>query len=264
MASEKFSLKWNDYQSNWSQSLSGLRNDIELADVTLITDDKVKIFAHKILLSSCSEVFKFILSDSKLQSPMLYLSGMSSVNLGFILDYIYYGEVNLFQEQLDSFLENAQKLEIEGLLGDNKEQIQQEQDTSWHNDKINASQEIDVKNIINQQSMDEEKRMAKVVDNDMVIRPRHYNRGLSSSNHVDKFDVGSMTAEEIEMKKIELYQKIDGVWSCMACSYTTTRNDNMRKHVETHLDGLSYTCTLCNKDFRSKDSLINHKYRIHK
>ena len=261
---EKFSLKWNDYQSNWNHALSRLRNDKESADITLISDDKVKFSAHKILLTSCSKIFKFILEGNFQTNPLLYLSGVSSVNLGFILDYIYYGEVNLFQEQLDSFLENAQKLEIEGLLGDNKEQIQQEQDTSWHNDKINASQEIDVKNIINQQSMDEEKRMAKVVDNDMVIRPRHYNRGLSSSNHVDKFDVGSMTAEEIEMKKIELYQKIDGVWSCMACSYTTTRNDNMRKHVETHLDGLSYTCTLCNKEFRSKDSLINHKYRIHK
>ena len=83
MASDKFSLKWNDYQSNWSQSLSGLRNDTEMSDVTLITDDKVKISAHKILLSSCSEVFKFILKESKQQSPLLYLSGISSVNLRF-------------------------------------------------------------------------------------------------------------------------------------------------------------------------------------
>ena len=120
MASNKFSLKWNDYQSNWSQSLSGLRNYTEMSDVTLITDDKVKIFAHKIILSSCSEVFKFILKESKQQSPLLYLSGISSVNLGFILDYIYYGEVNLYQEQLDGFLESAQKLEISGLMGDNE------------------------------------------------------------------------------------------------------------------------------------------------
>ena len=43
MLSEKFSLKWNDYQSNWSQSLSGLRDDTEMSDVTLITEDKVKV-----------------------------------------------------------------------------------------------------------------------------------------------------------------------------------------------------------------------------
>ena len=259
---EKFSLKWNDYQSNWNHALSRLRNDKESADITLISDDKVKFTAHKILLTSCSKIFKFILEGNFHTNPLLYLSGVSSVNLGFILDYIYHGEVNLFQEQLDIFLESAQKLEIEGLLRDNTEQEQKE--TLWQSDKINAFQEIDVKNIDDHLSMDEEKRLAKVGDNDMMIRPRHYNRGLSSSTQVDKFDVGSMTAEEIEMKKNELYQKIDGVWSCMACSYTTARNDNMRKHVETHLDGLSYTCTLCNKEFRSKDSLINHKYRMHK
>ena len=72
MTSEKFSLKWNDYQSNWNQSLSRLRNDTEMSDVTLISDDKVKIFAHKILLSSCSEVFKYILKESTPYSPLLY------------------------------------------------------------------------------------------------------------------------------------------------------------------------------------------------
>jgi hypothetical protein len=74
-----------------------------------------------------------------------------------------------------------------------------------------------------------------------------------------------MTAEEIEIKKKELYQKIDGIWSCMACSYTTTnKSSDIKKHVETHLDGLCYTCTLCNKEFRLKDSLAKHKYEIHK
>ena len=114
--SEKFSLKWNDFQSKWNRSLSELRSDKDLADVTLISDDKVKFSAHKILLSSCSSMFKFILKENTNSNPMLYLGGVSSINLGFILDYIYHGEVNIFQEQLESFLENSQKLEIEGLI----------------------------------------------------------------------------------------------------------------------------------------------------
>ena len=109
---EKFSLKWNDYQSNWTQSLSELRNDKESADITLISDDKVKFSAHKVLLSSCSNMFKLILKENNDGNPLLYLGGISSVNLEYILDYIYHGEVNLFQEQLDSFLESAQNLEI--------------------------------------------------------------------------------------------------------------------------------------------------------
>ena len=98
--SEKFALKWNDYQSNWNKALSELRNDDDLADVTLISDDKRRLSAHKILLSSCSGVFKFILKENKHANSLLYLSGVSSVNLGFILDYIYHGEVKIYQEHL--------------------------------------------------------------------------------------------------------------------------------------------------------------------
>ena len=127
--SEKFSLKWNEYQSNWSRSLSKLRKETDFADVTLVTDDKVKFSAHKILLSSCSNTFKFILKENTHANPFIYLSGVNSVNLGFILDYIYTGEVSLHQEQLDSFLESSQKLEIEGLLGGKQEDTRQE---TWY------------------------------------------------------------------------------------------------------------------------------------
>ena len=44
--SDKFSLKWNDYSSNWNKSLSKLRENSAFADVTLITDDKKKFSAH--------------------------------------------------------------------------------------------------------------------------------------------------------------------------------------------------------------------------
>ena len=125
--SEKFCLKWNDYQSNWNKSLYELCKDSYFADVTLISDDKVKFSAHRILLSSCSNLFKFILKGNIQTNPLLYLSGVNSHSLGFILDYIYHGEVNIYQNQLDSFLESAQKLKIEGLLGG----------TEDHNEKMN-------------------------------------------------------------------------------------------------------------------------------
>ena len=134
--SEKFNLKWNDYQSNWNRSLSELRNDSDLADVTLITDDKEKFYAHKIVLSSCSNMFKFILKGNTHANPLLYLGGVSSINLGYILDYIYHGEVNLFQEQLESFLESAQKLELEGLLSSNDKQEHGENDKNIMDPKI--------------------------------------------------------------------------------------------------------------------------------
>ena len=66
------------------KSLSQLREDNEFTDVTLISEDKVKFSAHKILLSSCSETFKFILKECNQTKSILFLSGINSVNLKFI------------------------------------------------------------------------------------------------------------------------------------------------------------------------------------
>ena len=247
---EKFSLKWNDYHSNWTQSLSELRNDKESSDVTLISEDKVKFSAHKIVLSSCSKMFKFILRENFHTNPLLFLSGVSSVNLGFILDYIYYGEVNLFQEQLDNFLESAQKLEIEGLQGDNSDQ-----GTRWQNEQKSVFQEQNFQHIKEQY---EDRGVTRVLNN-TPLKTRNYNkeytypfhnREETFNSYVAKFNAVSTTAEEIEMKKNMLYTKRDSIWRCLACAYTSLRGSDIKKHVETHLDGLCYTCTFCNKDFR--------------
>ena len=107
--SEKFNLSWNDFQSNVLRSFSSLRRDTALCDVTLVTDDHKMVRAHKIVLSTCSEFFKAVfqkpLSNSTNQL-MLYLSDVSSTDLDNILDYIYLGEAQIFQEGLDKFLKN--------------------------------------------------------------------------------------------------------------------------------------------------------------
>ena len=259
--SDKFSLKWNDYQSNWRKSLNELREDTEFADVTLISDDKVNFSAHKILLSSCSNLMKFILKSNTQTNPLLYLGGVNSINLRFILDYIYYGEVNLYQEQLDSFLESAQKLEIQGLMGDNESsQGNFNEEQSGH-----QQPEENFGQVLNNAQVQGEKKSVVKMENAGTQIKRQYSR--SSSVDVAKFDVGSLTSEEIDKKMRELYEKTDEGWRCLACGHTNSgsKSSNIRMHVETHLDGLSYNCNICNKEFRSRNDLNNHKNSsIHK
>ena len=249
---EKFNLTWEDYQSNWTKSLSELRNDVESADVTLISDDKVKFSAHKILLSSCSNMFKFILKGNLHASPLLYLSGISSVNLEFILDYIYLGEIKLFQNQLESFLTSAKKLEINGLLSDIVD--------SWQDlSEINRFKEpeIEVNEVEEEKSFQEEqievKKEAELNQDEKKssLKARKYSRGTSKSDGA-KINVESMTAEEIKVKMKELYEKIDGVFRCLVCEYSQSHSQAMSFHIEKHIEGLSYSCTKCNKEFRYK------------
>ena len=43
------------------------------------------------------------------------MRGLQSLDLLAIIDFLYYGKANVFQENLDSFLEIAQELKLKGL-----------------------------------------------------------------------------------------------------------------------------------------------------
>ena len=120
--SEKFSLKWNDFQSNVSRTFSQLRSEEEFFDVSLVSDDQKMMSAHKLVLSASSPYFKHILTTNKHSHPLLCLDGVSSAELQCVLDYIYQGEVQIYQEQLDRFLVVAQRLQLEGLISPDDDQ----------------------------------------------------------------------------------------------------------------------------------------------
>ena len=47
MNSEKFCLKWNDFQPTVSRSLANFRKEEDLFDITLVSDDEIQLQAHK-------------------------------------------------------------------------------------------------------------------------------------------------------------------------------------------------------------------------
>ena len=114
--SEKFCLKWNDFQSNVSNAFSVLRNEDYLHDVTIVTDDSDQIAAHKLVLSASSQYFKNIFKKNKHSHPLLCFVGVTSTDVRNMMDYIYNGELQIFQEDLDRFLKIAHRLKIEGLV----------------------------------------------------------------------------------------------------------------------------------------------------
>ena len=118
---DKFSLKWNDFQANVTRSFGVLRQESNLFDVTLVSDDEEHIPAHRLVLSACSGFFKNLFQKIKNQNPLIYLAGVSSGDLKLILDYMYHGEVSVYQEEIDKFLVVANKLQIEGLIGNTEE-----------------------------------------------------------------------------------------------------------------------------------------------
>ena len=117
-SSEKFCLRWNDFESNISVAFRELREEKDFFDVTLACDDS-QLQAHKVILSACSPFFRNILRKNPHQHPLLYLKGVKYKELVSVLNFMYMGEVNVAQEELNSFLSVAEELRVKGLTQNN-------------------------------------------------------------------------------------------------------------------------------------------------
>ena len=126
MSAEKFCLRWNDFENNISCAFKELRDDKDFFDVTLACGDE-EIQAHKVILSACSPFFKTILRRHPHQHPLLYLHGVSYTDLQSVLNFMYHGEVNVAQEELNTFLAVAENLKVKGLTQQSKSGPKQRQ-----------------------------------------------------------------------------------------------------------------------------------------
>ncbi|XP_023339232.1 protein tramtrack, beta isoform isoform X11 [Eurytemora carolleeae] len=121
MGTEKFCLKWNDFESNISLAFREIRDEKDFFDVTLACDDD-QLQAHKVILSACSPFFRNILKRNPHQHPLLYLKGVKYSDLQSVLNFMYHGEVNVAQDELNSFLAVAEELRVKGLTQNNGSQ----------------------------------------------------------------------------------------------------------------------------------------------
>ena len=248
--SERFSLKWNSFKENFATSLSLLRQEDNLYDVTLVSDDHKQISAHRLVLSASSEYFKEIFIKSKTQFQlMLCLDGVNANDLNNILQYIYNGEIQIFQDDLDRFLEISQRFKLQGLTGT--------ENVSESKPKMEAFQE--------EHYMGDENRY---FDQGFPIAEKeegsipNTNIGTNISNSISLISGNFNDIRELDNKIEEnINRDVDGMFKCNICPKVNRNKGHMREHVESHIDGLSFPCQHCHKTFRSRHSLRTHSYK---
>ena len=231
--SEKFCLKWNDFNSNASKSFGIFRHEDYLHDVTLVSDDQYQITAHKLVLSASSDYFKNIFKNNKISNPFLCLDGVSSIDLNNILDFIYNGQVKIYQDHLDRFLTVAQRFKLEGLLkGENDGEVQEEKIIQNFDLKVNVKKPEKVKS----------ENVSTLLDTQI---------SLTDATDLDNLD--QKIYENMERKP-------GGIYSCKICSKTISggRRRDMKYHVESHMEGLTFPCNTCGKEFRSRNTFRAH------
>ena len=247
---EKFSLKWNHFETNVSKSFRNLRKQENFFDVTLVSDDEQFVSAHKLVLSASSDFFKNILVQSNHSNPLIYIPGIQSKDLHSLMDYIYDGEVQLYQDNLDNFLEIAQKLKIEGLI--NEFQNFKHEDIFLNPDEHYDSH---VDEHLDENQFDYE-------ESSVISRKKPNNHKLG--NYKKSVAVNQdYSTEELAQVVNDLITKDGHMWICNTCGKTSKWNKQMKQHVELHIEGLSIPCPQCDSTFRCRNSLSKHKQLKH-
>ena len=250
-SSEKFCLKWNDFQKNVSTSFKDIRNDF--CDVTLVGEGGNMIETHKVILAASSNFFKDLLKQTKHPHPLLYMKGINGSHLTSVVDFMYDDEVGIYQEDLDNFLKVDDELQLKGLTGTDKESqehghVQEQKHTPYKKQKPNS---ISLKN----NSILEEK----------YIKGEENESGTTDVIAYNTSEIKTtINNAEIDGAIDSMMKKIDGLWSCSQCRKTDKYKTNMKNHIEgKHTEGVTHPCNHCVKMFRSKNSLAVHISRNH-
>ena len=251
---EKLCLKWNDFQENINSAFGRLRKDDDFTDVTLACEDGQQLEAHKVILSVSSPLFENLLKRNKHNRPLIYMRGVKSEDLIAIIDFLYYGEANVFQENLDSFLVIAEELKLKGLTG---------QDTvdKAAIDDLSKPNPIPLK--LRQTQSNWERTATKVSSlnpqsNKIVSGERNLAIPSSISGDLEELDAKVKSMMEKSSNKMKSGAKQAYIYKCKSCGKEGA-GIAIRDHIEAHhVDGISLPCNNCGKMCRSRMSLRKH------
>ena len=256
-----------DFKQNINTAFVSLSKDTDFTGVTLACEDGHQVDAHKVILTSSSLFFLNILTRNKNAHPLIYMKGMKSEDLVAIVDFLYYGEANIYQENLDSFLRIAEELELKGLNDDGgggeggvKEEIdyktsQQkrpftQKKTGILETKIPLQEKLNPSQSYSEDQINSSREVA--------LPKQHFSGDMKELGE----QIETMIGRGENMVRGSQKQMIKA-FVCKVCGKEGQKT-NIKDHIEAnHIEGISIPCSLCEKTFRSRDSLRHHYKRSH-
>ena len=234
-SADKLCLQWKDHQKDVKSQLGNLREGKDFTDVTLVCKDGQKFPAHKLILASSSPFFWNLLASNDHSQPLVFMRGSRSEDVVALLDFLYQGEANVFQENINSFLELAEELQLSGLNQTKQEIISQ----------INS-----VKKGRPKKYFKKAKFCPKYESSDVDSK---FIEGLEKTIAITK------ESEDAELQELDLQinammkfsqVKVEGqgrMRICKVCGKEGQRS-NIMDHIEAHhITGFSHHCGICGK-----------------
>ena len=251
--SEKLCLNWNNFQENLNSAFGTLRKDTDLTDVTLACEDDRQIEAHKVVLSVSSPFFENLFKRNKHSHPLVFMRGVKSDVLIAIIDFLYKGEANVFQEQLDSFLALAEELKLKGLTGQDSFGDTERQPVS-EADRTQTTRKAIFKN---------DQSEVNQIETQLIQRYQPQNNEIKLA--IPNVLSGDLKALDEKVKSMmEKSENLiaNGAQKAYVCKVCGKEGHGIavRDHIEAnHLEGISLPCNSCEKICRSGSTLRKHK-----
>ena len=63
---------------------------------------------------------------------------------------------------------------------------------------------------------------------------------------------------ELDLRIDALIENTEGVWKCKVCGKTNKKKKDLKRHAETHLEGVSHICHICGNTGSTREALRNH------
>lgn len=255
----QFSLRWNNYVSHVTEAFNALRFENDLVDVTLCCDGG-KIKAHRMLLSACSNYFRQIFKENPCQHPVIIFRNFKYEDLNAIINFMYHGEVNIFQEQLESFLITAELLEVKGLTDNIEEDSAKSQIRLSENTSLDLSSKSSKYEDIAPVQSDEPINLAPVQSNRDENIPQ-----VCPVNNVSEQENGNDEAsQDISRPDDSINTKVKSVLPPseemqVDPQTSTAAPEDLSDKNNPESDLAKFRCQLCPKGFKHPTSLTLHK-----
>ena len=259
---DNYNLSLHTYSDHVTFILREMMTSKDFADVTLVTEDKKHLRAHRYILSACSSVFKNILEiDPHNNNPLIYLKGIEYLDMESILNFIYLGEAKFQEERMDQFLLVAKSLDIK-VLGKSENII----NTTESTNEAEYVADVDKPNLENEGNFlkaEDFKGNQEEESTFFMAEDSGSKRREKQSNTLEVAEDLSKQEEECnillaEDSKSNQEQEKNSNLKCHQCNKTFTRKRSCKEHIKSVHEGLKYDCNECGKSFKAKYSLQTH------
>ena len=91
-----------------------MRYSQDFCDVTLVSEDKMRVEAHKVILASSSTFFKDMFKSLNHNHPLIYMRGVTLIQLRYLIQLIYFEEKKVQDDECEIILKLIEEFQLYG------------------------------------------------------------------------------------------------------------------------------------------------------